>query len=306
MKLVKDYTEKNTDMQRKTIIKTIKKELELWLDSITDPVLRDDVRKSLLVSGGCIASLYLQEKVNDYDIYIQDIEVAKRLAEYYVGNDTRMIVLSGSDKDTLVKSVEGKEDSAYVIAVKNLKEDQVKIFFAEKNGGYAPEYDEDTAPKYRPVFYSPNAISLSDDIQIVLRFTGDAAAIHKNFDFVHATSYFTYDEGLVTTVEVLESILSKTLKYRGSLYPVTSIIRIKKFIKRGWNISAGEMLKIMFQISELNLRDPYVLEEQLIGVDIAYFSKLIEILSSTKKETIDSHALNTIIDKVFNENDSDE
>jgi len=306
MKLVKDYTEKNTDMQRKTIIKTIKKELELWLDSITDPVLRDDVRKSLLVSGGCIASLYLQEKVNDYDIYIQDIEVAKRLAEYYVGNDTRMIVLSGSDKEELVKSVEGKDDSAYVIAVKNLKEDQVKIFFAEKNGGYAPEYDEDTAPKYRPVFYSPNAISLSDDIQIVLRFTGDAAAIHKNFDFVHATSYFTYDEGLVTTVEVLESILSKTLKYRGSLYPVTSIIRIKKFIKRGWNISAGEMLKIMFQISELNLRDPYVLEEQLIGVDIAYFSKLIEILSSTKKETIDSHALNTIIDKVFNENDSDE
>ena len=293
-------------MQRKTIIKTIKKELELWLDSITDPVLRDDVRKSLLVSGGCIASLYLKEKVNDYDIYIQDIEVAKRLAEYYVGNDTRMIVLSGSDKEELVKSVEGKDDSAYVIAVKNLKEDQVKIFFAEKNGGYAPEYDEDTAPKYRPVFYSPNAISLSDDIQIVLRFTGDAAAIHKNFDFVHATSYFTYDEGLVTTVEVLESILSKTLKYRGSLYPVTSIIRIKKFIKRGWNISAGEMLKIMFQISELNLRDPYVLEEQLIGVDIAYFSKLIEILSSTKKETIDSHALNTIIDKVFNENDSDE
>jgi hypothetical protein len=293
-------------MQRKTIIKTIKKELELWLDSITDPVLRDDVRKSLLVSGGCIASLYLQEKVNDYDIYIQDIEVAKRLAEYYVGNDTRMIVLSGSDKEELVKSVEGKDDSAYVIAVKNLKEDQVKIFFAEKNGGYAPEYDEDTAPKYRPVFYSPNAISLSDDIQIVLRFTGDAAAIHKNFDFVHATSYFSYDEGLVTTVEVLESILSKTLKYRGSLYPVTSIIRIKKFIKRGWNISAGEMLKIMFQISELNLRDPYVLEEQLIGVDIAYFSKLIEILSSTKKETIDSHALNTIIDKVFNENDSDE
>jgi len=303
---VKDYTEKNTDMQRKTIIKTIKKELELWLDSITDPVLRDDVRKSLLVSGGCIASLYLQEKVNDYDIYIQDIEVAKRLAEYYVGNDTRMIVLSGSDKEELVKSVEGKDDSAYVIAVRNLKEDQVKIFFAEKNGGYAPEYDEDTAPKYRPVFYSPNAISLSDDIQIVLRLTGDAAAIHKNFDFVHATSYFTYDEGLVTTVEVLESILSKTLKYRGSLYPVTSIIRIKKFIKRGWNISAGEMLKIMFQISELNLRDPYVLEEQLIGVDIAYFSKLIEILSSTKKETIDSHALNTIIDKVFNENDSDE
>jgi hypothetical protein len=293
-------------MQRKTIVKTIKKEVGLWLDSITDSTLREDVRKNLLVSGGCIASLYLQEKVNDYDIYIQDIVVAKRLAEYYIGNDPRMMVLSGSDKDRLSKEVEGKEDSAYVIAVRNLKEDQVKLFFANKNGGLALEYNDENLPLYRPVFYSPNAISLSDDIQIVLRFTGNAEAIHKNFDFVHATSYFTYNEGLVTTVEVLESILAKTLKYRGSLYPVTSVIRIKKFVKRGWNISAGEMLKIMFQISELNLRNPYVLEEQLIGVDIAYFSRLIEILSTSKKESIDSEFLNTIIDKVFNEDNESE
>lgn len=293
-------------MQRKTIVKTIKKEVGLWLDSITDSTLREDVRKNLLVSGGCIASLYLQEKVNDYDIYIQDIVVAKRLAEYYAGSDPRMVVLSGSDKETLMKEVEDKEVSAYTIAVRNLKEDQVKIFFKDKNGGLAIEYEDENLPLYRPVFYSPNAISLSDDIQIVLRFTGNAEAIHKNFDFVHATSYFTYNEGLVTTVEVLESILSKTLKYRGSLYPVTSIIRIKKFLKRGWNISAGEMLKIMFQISELNLKDPYVLEEQLIGVDIAYFNRLIDILSTSKKESIDSEFLNTIIDKVFNEDNESE
>jgi hypothetical protein len=293
-------------MQRKTIVKTIKKEVGLWLDSITDSTLREDVRKNLLVSGGCIASLYLQEKVNDYDIYIQDIVVAKRLAEYYAGSDPRVVVLSGSDKDSLMKEVEGKEDSAYVIAVRNLKEDQVKLFFKNKNGGLALEYNDENLPLYHPVFYSPNAISLSDDIQIVLRFTGNAEAIHKNFDFVHATSYFTYNEGLVTTVEVLESILAKTLKYRGSLYPVTSVIRIKKFVKRGWNISAGEMLKIMFQVSELNLRNPYVLEEQLIGVDIAYFSRLIEILSTSKKESIDSEFLNTIIDKVFNEDNESE
>lgn len=291
-------------MQRKTITKTIKNAIEDWLLSITDEILRNDVRNSLLVSGGCIASLYLQEKVNDYDIYIQDIEVADRLAEYYTSPYANILVLSGRKKKELMTMIEGKEDSAYVIAVKNLKEDQVKLFFEERNGGFAPEYLEENPPKYRPVFFSPNAISLSEDIQIVLRFTGDAKAIHKNFDFVHATSYFTYKEGLCTTVEILESIISKTLKYKGSLYPLTSNIRIKKFLNRGWKISAGEMLKIMFQISELNLRDPYVLEEQLIGVDIAYFSKLIEILANTKKEEITSDFLNTIIDKVFNEDDS--
>ena len=49
-------------------------------------------------------------------------------------------------------------------------------------------------------------------------------------------------------------------------------------MKRGFNISALEQLKIMFQISQLDLTDPNVLEEQLIGVDVAYFSMLINML----------------------------
>jgi hypothetical protein len=53
-------------------------------------------------------------------------------------------------------------------------------------------------------------------------------------------------------------------------------------LKRGWNISAGEMLKVMFQISELDLKNPDVLEEQLIGVDVAYFSALINILRNVE------------------------
>ncbi len=82
---------------------------------------------------------------------------------------------------------------------------------------------------------------------------------------------------------------------------------MKKFIKRDWNISAGEILKIMFQISSLDLTDPDVLEEQLIGVDVAYFGKLIEILRGVDKDSITSDYLNTLIDRVFNEaEDSDE
>lgn len=80
---------------------------------------------------------------------------------------------------------------------------------------------------------------------------------------------------------------------------------MKKFLLRGWTINAGEILKIMFQISELDLKDPVVLEEQLIGVDIAYFSLLIEILRGVPKDKITSPYLNSIIDKVFNEHEYD-
>jgi hypothetical protein len=73
-------------------------------------------------------------------------------------------------------------------------------------------------------------------------------------DFVHATNYFTFEEGLVTNVAALESILTKSLRYQGSLYPLTSVIRMKKFIQRGWTVNAGEILKMLFQVSELDLK----------------------------------------------------
>jgi hypothetical protein len=95
---------------------------------------------------------------------------------------------------------------------------------------------------------------------------------------VHATNYFTFEEGLVTNVAALESILTKSLRYQGSLYPLTSVIRMKKFIQRGWTVNAGEILKMLFQVSELDLKNIEVLEEQLIGVDVAYFSLLITVL----------------------------
>ncbi len=61
---------------------------------------------------------------------------------------------------------------------------------------------------------------------------------------------------------------------------------------------------MMFQISFLDLTDMDVLEEQLIGVDVAYFDALIRALR-TKRENepdfkITPEYFNAIIDKIFN------
>lgn len=294
-------------MQIKTVRKNIENKMEDWLSTIVENPdtknLRSRVRKNILVSGGSITSMLLNEEVNDYDVYIQDMDVLIELVKYYTNTYPNIEVLDGRKKTKYLSHLnENQKTIIYRIVIENLKSDQVKLYFTDKNGGYATDFNinkENTG--YVPLFFSPNAISLSNNIQIITRFNGDAETIHKTFDYIHATNYFTFKEGLVTNKEALESIITKQLKYQGSLYPLTSILRMKKFIKRNWNINAGEVLKIMFQISELNLKSPNILEDQLIGIDVAYFSKLIEILRSAPDEKITSHYLNTLIDKVFNE-----
>ena len=66
----------------------------------------------------------------------------------------------------------------------------------------------------------------------------------------------------------------------------------------------------MYQISCLDLSDINTLEEQLIGVDVAYFSALIELIRNGEySEYRDKYGYNAylimLIDKVFNDFDDD-
>jgi hypothetical protein len=294
-------------MQVKTIKKIISKKLEDWLLTIEDANLRKDVKANILVSGGCITSLFQSLPVNDYDVYIQDMNVLIRLANYYCPN----VVLDGRKREEYIQrqfpdydeenpfwlETEEKYAPEALVRLLTLKNNQVKLDV--RSEGEKRNLIE--GKKYQISFLSQNAISLTDYLQIVLRFNGNAEQIHKTFDFIHATNYFTFEEGLVTNIEALQCILTRSLKYQGSLYPLTSIIRMKKFLLRGWSINAGEILKIMFQISELDLTDIRILEEQLIGVDIAYFSLLIDVLKKTNPEKITNQYISEIIDRVFNE-----
>ena len=289
-------------MQIKSIKNNIKNKMEEWLATITDEELRGKVRKNILVSGGSITSMLLKEDVNDYDVYIKDMDVLIDLAKYYTNSYQNIDVLDGRKKDIYLQHLPPFHKGIYSIAVNNLKSDQVKLFFTDKNGGFKTLWEKENL-NYVPLFFSPNALSLSNKIQIVTRFHGNNEEIHKTFDFIHATNYFTFKDGLVTNKEALESIICKQLKYQGSMYPLTSIIRMKKFVQRGWRINAGEILKIMFQISDLDLHNPDVLEEQLIGIDVAWFSQLISILRDVDPNKINSHYINTLVDKIFNSAD---
>lgn len=158
--------------------------------------------------------------------------------------------------------------------------------------------------KFRPIFLTDNAITLSDKTQLIIRFYGDAEKIHENFDYIHCTNYWRSDmKELVLRQEALESLLAKRLYYVNSKYPICALVRIRKFLKRGFYIDAGQILKMCFQISKLDLNDVEVFNDQLLGMDVAYFQQLINYIQQEKakneKWILDLPYLASVIDRIF-------
>ncbi len=365
-------------MKRKTINAIITKKINDWLQSLDDPVLVKKIKKDIIVTGGCITSMLLNEEINDFDIYFKTKESLKMVAQHYarrfnennkdktnkLGKKLHAWVLDGEDVEVWkngkkqlsefaydypdieyseVKewsyNEEDENKNAYMMVsgmLLNTPPDRIKIMInsdgiAEDSDSIADnvEYDintyldalgdgdnipaseienqnesENEKPnKYRPIFLSTNAITLSNKIQLIVRFYGEPEQIHENYDFVHATNYWTYETGVILNEKALECILNKELHYIGSKYPICSLIRTRKFIKRGWKINAGQYVKISFQISKLNLDDIYVLEDQLIGVDSIYFLSFINALKIKQIKDdnfiLTQDYLTTVIDKIF-------
>ena len=306
----------------KTIKAVISKKITEWIETIEDKNLQELVRKNTIVTGGCIVSMLLGEKINDFDVYFRDHATTLAVAKYYVARFTNKtdtdFDLGVTDEGGRVKiKVQSAGVASETTPVGEYRyfegfPDQVGQDYVEKvitDPEESADLHEDTQievaknsedGKYRPVFLSSNAITLSNKIQVVLRFYGEPDKIHENYDFVHCTSWWqSWDGTLNLRPEALESCLSKELKYVGSKYPVCSIVRLRKFISRGWRINAGQILKMCMQVSALDLTDLDVLEDQLTGVDTAYFLQVIARLREKDPEKVNTAYLVEILDRMF-------
>lgn len=292
-------------MKGKTIKAIVAKKMNDWWNSIEDESVRELAKQNTIVTGGAIASMLLAEKVSDFDVYLRTKEAAIALATYYVNRfvaDTGANMKVTVEEDRIRVTTESGHRGETAGNVQTLTDPGEIEDTYEHAEQAALETDdaEEGKPKYRPVFVSTNAITLSQKVQIVLRFYGDPEEIHKNYDFVHCTNYWTsWDGDLVLHKDALESLLSKELRYVGSKYPVCSVFRLRKFIARQWTINAGQVLKMAMQISALDLTDIKVLEDQLTGVDVSYFIQVIEKLKEKDPMKVNSAYLVEIIDRMF-------
>lgn len=273
-----------------------------------------------MITGGSIVSLLLGEKVSDYDYYFTDFETTVAVAQYYVDRflglnpniqiKPHLRIDRGAGTVKIVVQSAGMTSEAGDVGYQYFENlpDEIGQQYVENVCAAADDTDagslDKALPAYRPVFMSANAITLSNKVQLVVRFWGDPEEVHKNYDFVHCCNHWlSADKKLTLNPLALESILAKQLYYQGSLYPVCSVIRMRKFMSRGWYINAGQILKMLFQISALDLTDIMVLEEQLTGVDAAYFHQVIDYckkrLATDADFKVTAPYLVSVIDKIF-------
>ncbi len=319
-------------MKAKTIKLVLRRKIDEWLATIDDEDLRKAAKRDTIVTGGCITSMLLREKINDFDIYFRTRATALRIAEYYVntfkdnpppifkdkkkvpiyidgaeGDDRFRIVIKSAgiaseNGDVGYDYFEGDADPDALAAAQYVGE--VMTDTAEIEDAYqeaeGQALETETKPPYRPVFLSTNAITLSNKIQIIIRFWGEPDEIHENYDFVHCTCYWlSKNNHLELRPAALEAMLTRELRYVGSKYPLCSLIRVRKFVHRQWTINAGQILKICMQLNDLNLKDVDVLEDQLTGVDVAYFNEVIHKLREKDKDNVNGAYLLEIIDRMF-------
>lgn len=310
-------------MKIKNIKTVLTKKIKSWVRSI-DPkevAVIAAIEKDTIVSGGAITSMLMNEKVNDYDIYFKTVESARVVAEYYLNEYKKIKSESPRIRGAFIKVEDGRVlvhiPSVGITATKEDIEDSDNDNDND-NDDNANQYDPENVeeiktvlnkdnepvvetPLYKPKFISSNAITLTDDIQVVIRFTGDITEIHRNYDFTHCKCAFDYsNKNMFIHDDALECMLNKELRYTTSRYPLCSIMRIRKFIDRGWHINAGQILKMAWDLNKLDLKNINVLRDQLIGVDSAYFRQLIYLIENKNKHKENKQdEIHTQIDETY-------
>jgi hypothetical protein len=290
-------------MNSKNIKKSLNAKLNKWLENIEDEEIKKIVKDNTIITGGALVSLLTGQEVNDYDVYFKTQEAAEKVAQYYSeqfnevhkDNPATLVFCKETEKFELYFKARGGRDVSEHNFDEELTEEMKDVYLEE---------DKQEKPKYRPVYLTNNAITLSDKIQIVIRFWGEVEDIHKNYDFAHCTcAWSSWDNKLSLPTKALECIINKELYYVGSKYPLCSIIRTRKFINRGYHINAGQYLKMCLQLNELDLHNVEVLQDQLVGVDSAYFMQVLDQIKDKQEENenfkVDNSYLFEVINRIF-------
>lgn len=311
----------------KTIRRVLRSKVSEWLDTIDDDSVRAAAKRDTIVTGGAIASLLLGNAPNDFDIYFKTQATAEAVARYYV--EKFKAKYPSYDINVLTDeftNINGETENRVFIKVSSAgvagqTEDDVQerdevaeladlLKSSHVDDPEVQEAGSAEAPRYRPTFVSQNAITLSNKVQLIIRFFGSPDEIHKNYDFVHCQNWYTYsNDHLELKQAALEAILSKSLVYTGSLYPICSILRLRKFLKREWKVNAGQILKMAMQCKKIDFSDPKVLADQLNGCDSHYFSMLIRAMHETDKDAdgndvpreLSEEYVTELIDRIFSE-----
>lgn len=215
--------------------------LKSWIDPYVQQLL---TKHNGFVSGGAITSVFTRKPINDIDIYFPSSEMREAFQKelnpgYQYKNNTDFSKTSDMKKD------------------------------AQK--------------KAQVVFETENAISFwlrDKKYQIIKAFNGIPSDVFDKYDFTINMGAWIPSED---TFEIHENFFEHLAERRlvinlGTEYPISTVVRMFKYQKKGYIISGTEVIKIVLfchHLKMISLRD---LKRQLHGIDTLFLKPLTDYI----------------------------
>ncbi len=119
-------------------------------------------------------------------------------------------------------------------------------------------------------FYGNKSITLKKNgliYQFILRFYGDPKEMmEETYDFQHCKiAYDLAENKYIASEDTWKCLSRRELIYVNSYYPISSIKRLYKYAERGFKFTTDEFVKIVKDISKMNLDNKFIIEDQVIG-----------------------------------------
>lgn len=113
--------------------------------------------------------------------------------------------------------------------------------------------------------------------------------VFDNFDFtVCMGMYGIKQDRFWFHEDFMHHLAAKRLVYNPkSEFPIASLFRLRKYIERGYRVSAMEIVKMALKVHSLPLYNFDALANQLRGIDISYLASVIQELKQRSEEAYD-------------------
>jgi len=123
-------------------------------------------------------------------------------------------------------------------------------------------------------------------VQLIKRIYGKPCEVIGRFDYtICMAAYLPMSGEIILGNNFLYHLSGKELHYHIGEYPLASLWRAKKYLKKGFNFPAVEIIKLALTINNLNIKDYKELKEQLEGIDTLFLMDLTNaLLKQGKKE----------------------
>lgn len=149
--------------------------------------------------------------------------------------------------------------------------------------------------------YSDAAVSViigGKRIQLIKAITGDPLTVIKSFDFTVCQAAWSLSSGFVFCTDFFQHLAQRRLVFNISAeYPICSLYRARKFIKRGFHFSGIEAIKIGLTIQNLDLNNYGDLRKQLMGIDTMFLKDLTDSLAGQETKEYNLNEFLSLLDQ---------